>query len=152
MVAILPDRMTENVEAVRSFYPGPDVDVKALVGSDEAAARWIDAMAPRVDPSFQGTIRLPGLAPVTFLGLDGLLDIWRRWHTKWASFRLESVEMIDAGEYVVAVDRGHGRHETDGPEETLRRTVLWTVREGRVVRADFNVPHAEALAMAGLTR
>jgi len=109
-------------------------------------------MTPLVDPSFEGTIRLPGLAPVTFLGLDGLLAVWRRWLTKWASFRVESEEMIDAGEHVVAVDRGYGRREPDAPEEPLRRTVLWTVRDGRVVHADFNVPHTEALAMAGLTK
>ncbi len=50
----------ENVEVVRSFHPGPDVDVKALLSDDETAGRWMNAMMPLVDPSFQGTVRLPG--------------------------------------------------------------------------------------------
>jgi hypothetical protein len=142
----------ENVEVVRSFYPGPDVDVKALLSDDEAAGRWIDAVTPLVDPSFQGTIRLPGLAPVSFLGLDGLRDVWQRWLTRWASFRLEFEDVIDSGERVVAIDRGYGRREPDAPEEMLRRTVVWTVRDGRIASVDFNVPHAEALAAIGLTK
>jgi len=50
----------ENVELVRSVYPDPEVDVAALITDDEAAAQWIEAVAPRFDPSLEGTIRLPG--------------------------------------------------------------------------------------------
>jgi ketosteroid isomerase-like protein len=145
----------ENVEVVRSivrsFYPGPDVDVKALLSDDEAAVRWIDAVTPLVDPSFRGTIRLPGLAPVTFVGLDGLRDVWQRWHTQWASFRLEAEDVIDGGERVVVVDCGYGRRETDAPEEMIRRAGIWTVRDGRVLHLDVNVPVAEALAAVAPT-
>jgi hypothetical protein len=86
------------------------------------------------------------LAPVTFLGLDGLRDVWRRWHTRWASFRLEIEDAFDGVDRVVVVDRGYGRREPDGPEEMLRRAGIWTVRDGRVLHLDANVPVAEALA------
>ncbi len=59
--------------------------------------------------------------------------------------------MIDGGERIVTVDQVHGRHRPDEPEDTLRRTSIWVVRDGRIVRADYNVPHAEALAAVGAT-
>lgn len=136
----------ENVEVVRSTHPGPDVDVAALLTDDEASGRWMEEVAPLFDPSMQGTIRLPGMAPVTFLGLDGLRDVWRGWLKGWASFRVEIEDVVDGGECVVVVNRGHGRRRPDAPEETLWRTVVWTVRDGRIARVDFNVPHAQALA------
>ncbi|HME05024.1 MAG TPA: nuclear transport factor 2 family protein [Solirubrobacteraceae bacterium] len=140
----------ENVELVRSVYPDPEVDVAALITDDEAAAQWIQAVAPRFDPSLEGTIRLPGLgAPVIFRELQGLRDVWRGWLGHWTSFHVEIEEVIDGGERILTVDRAHGRHRPEEPEDTLRRTVIWTVRDGRIVSVDFNVPHAEALATVG---
>ena len=137
----------EGVELVRAVYPAPDVDIAAVITDDEASARWLEAVAPFFDPSLQGTIRLPGMAtPVLFRGLEGLRDVWRGWLTNWTSFRVEIEDVIDGGECIVTVDRGYGRHLPTQPEDTLRRTVIWTMRDGRIVRVDFNVPHADALA------
>jgi SnoaL-like domain len=140
----------ENVELVRSVYPGPEVDVVALMTDEEAAASWIKTVAPHFDPSLEGTVRLPGFAaPVIFRELRGLRQVWRGWIDKWESFHVEIEETIDGGERIVTVDRVHGHRGPDGPEEALRRTSIWTVRDGRIVRADYNVPHAEALAAVG---
>ncbi len=140
----------ENAELVRSAMPMPEVDVAARLSDDEAMDRRIDEVERFYDPSFQGTVRLPGMAPVTFLGLDGLRNVLRGWMSHWASFQVEIEDTISAGAFVVQVFRAHGRRQPDAPEEALRRTVLWTVCDGRIVRGDFNIPHAEALAMAGL--
>jgi len=140
----------ENVELVRSVYPRPGVDVVALMTDEREAARWIKTVAPRFDPSLEGTVRLPGMAaPVIFRELQGLRDVWRGWISNWVSFHVEIEEMIDGGERIVTVDRVHGHHRPDEPEDTLRRTSIWVVRDGRIVRADYNVPHAEALAAVG---
>jgi hypothetical protein len=118
----------------------------ALLGDDEAAGRWMGAATPFLDSSFRGTVRLPGLAPVTFLGLEGLRDLWQGWLGQWASFRVEVEDVIDSGERVVVVDRGYGRREPDAPEEMLRRASFWTVSDHKVAHIDFNILVAEALA------
>ncbi len=141
----------ENLEVVRSIYPGPEVDLVALLSDDEAVGRWFEQAAPFVDPSFQGTIRLPGLTPVTFFGLDGLRDLWRGWLRQWASFRVNVEDVIDGEEHFVVIDRGYGRRRPDAPEEMLRRASIWTVRGGRVVHIDFNILVADALAAVGHT-
>ncbi len=141
----------ENSALVLSALPLPDVDVAARLTDDEAVDRWIDEVERFYDPSFQGTIRLPGMAPVTVLGLDGLRGVFRGWLSHWASYQVEIEDVIENGPFVVTVFLAKARrHATDAPEEERRRTVLWTVRHGRIVRGDFNVPHAEALVMAGL--
>ncbi len=140
----------ENVDLVRSVYPGPEVDVVALMTDEEAAARWIKTVAPHFDPSLEGTVRLPGMAaPVIFVELQGLRQVWRGWIGNWKSFYVEIEEMIDGGERIVTVDRVHGHHRPNEPEDTLRRTSIWVVRDRRIVRADYNVSHAEALAAVG---
>jgi SnoaL-like domain len=140
----------ENSELVRSALPMPDVDVAARLTDDEAADRWIDEVERFYDPSFQGTIRLPGVAPVTVLGLDGLRNVMRGWLSHWVSYEVEIEDVIENGAFVVMVFRANARRHPDAPEEERRRTVLWELRDGRIVRGDFNIPHAEALAMAGL--
>ncbi len=139
----------ENADVVRSIYPGPDVDLAALLSDDEAAGRWVDGTTPWVEPSFQGTVRLPGMMPVTFLGLDGLRDLWQGWLRQWASFRVVIEDVIGGGELFVVIDRGYGRRRADAPEEMLRRGSIWTVHDGRAVHIDFNLLVAEALAAVG---
>lgn len=137
----------EDVEVVRSVHPGSEVDVASLLTDDEASRRWMAEVASFFDPSIRGTIRWPGMGRVTFFGLD----VWRRWLEGWVSFCVDIEDLIDGGECVVVVNRGHGWRQPDVREETLERTVIWTVRNGRIVEVDFNVPHAEALAAVGLT-
>ncbi len=141
----------ENGELVRSAMPLPEVDVASRHSDDEAMDRRIEEVERFYDPSFEGTVRLPGMPLVAFRGLDGLRDILRGSLSRWATYQVEIEDVIENGAFVVMVFRATARRQLDTPEEQRRRTVLWTVREGRIVRGDFDIPHAEALAMAGLT-
>ena len=58
----------ENVELVRGLQPGPDMDVASVLADEEATAQWIDAVAQFFAPDVQGTMRFPGMAPVTYAG------------------------------------------------------------------------------------
>jgi SnoaL-like domain len=142
----------ENVELVRSMHPGPDVDLVSVINDDDAVGKWRDALGHLFDPAVQGTIRLPGMAPVTYSGLDGLRTAWRDWLKHWASYRVEIEEVLDGGERVVVVQRCHGRPRAGFPEVTHRLATVWTVRDRHVVSVDFNVPYAEALTSVGLTK
>ena len=142
----------ENVELVRSLMPPPDVDVKALVNDDAASQRQREAIEHAYDPAVQCTMRFPGMAPVTYPGgIDGLRDAWRDWLNSWDSYRVEIDDILDGGARVLVVHRGTGRHSTSSDEVTRRRATIWTIRNGLVVRVDFNVPYDEALVESGIT-
>ena len=83
---------------------------------------------------------------MTFVGLEGLHDVLRRWHTQWATFRVDLEDVIDCGDRVAVIDIGYGRREADAPEEMLRRASIYIMRDGRVLHLDVNLPVAEALA------
>ncbi len=141
----------EDVELIRAISPGPDDDLAALLNDDQTAAQLLDTVAPYSQPSVQATIRLTGMAPVTYTGgLEGLRDAWRNWLRGWSSFHAEIEDVLDAGDRVVVVFRGIGRRGSDDAEATIRSAAVWRVMDGRVSQVDFNVPRAEALAMAGL--
>jgi SnoaL-like domain len=136
----------EDVELVRSFQPGPDVDLAIVLNDEEASARWIDEVAQFFHPSVRGTMRFGGMAPVTYSGMDGLRNAWRDWLRSWVSFRVEIEDVVERGDSVVMVYRGRGRRAADAPEISLRRAAVWTLRDRRVADVEFNVPYDEALA------
>jgi ketosteroid isomerase-like protein len=90
-------------------------------------------------------------APATTYGLPGLRALWLDWLAPWASYRTEIEELSDLGERVVAIVCDYGRRESGAPEIAMRTATVWTVRDGRIVRADFYPGgRAEALASVGL--
>lgn len=136
----------ENVELIRSLHVGPEVDVATLVNDDEASARLRMSLERMFDPSVTCTMRLPGMAPVSYSGLEGLRLAWRDWLKQWVSYRVEIERMLDRGEQVIVILRGHGRRDPGEPEVTRRRASVWTLHDSRVASVDFNVPYNEALA------
>jgi hypothetical protein len=143
---------TENVALVRSLLPPPDVDVKALVNDDEAAQRNRKTIEHLYDPAVQCTMRFPGMGPVTYPGgIDGLRQAWQDWLKSWDTYSVEIDDVIDGGERVLVVHRGSGVHSLGTEKITRRRATIWTIRNGLVVRVDFNLPYDEALIEAGLS-
>jgi ketosteroid isomerase-like protein len=142
----------ENVELVRSLLPGPDVDVVALFNDDSATGELMQTMAPLLDPDFESVVHFPGAEPAVGHGLHGLRAGWLDWLAPWGSYRTEIEEMIDLGDRVVAVLCDYARREQDSPEVALKGATVWTVRDGRVVRAEFYAGgRAEAMAAIGLS-
>ena len=138
----------ENVELIRSLHPGPNVDIAALVKDGEAADRLRAAIGHLFDPAVKATMRFPGLAPVTYSGLDGMRKAWRDWLRHRTSYRDEIEDVIGDGDRVIVVHRGYRQDSPDAPGSVLRRVTVWTVQEGRIVGVDFNVPYADALPAA----
>jgi hypothetical protein len=136
----------ENVELIRSLHVAPDVDVATLVNDDDAADRLRSDLGRSFHPSVECTMRFPGMAPVAYSGLEGLRLAWRDWLKQWASYRVEIEEVLDRGERVVVILRVHGRREPGAPEIERRGATVWTLRDHRVSRVDFNVPYGEAVA------
>jgi ketosteroid isomerase-like protein len=139
----------ENVELVRSLQPAPEVDLVAFFADDDAAGALAEAAARFFDPSFACTMQLPGSPATTYVGLDGFRATWRDWLAPWASYRTEIEELIDVGDRVVVLARDYGRREAGAPEVEQRNAAVWTVRDGRIVRAEFYANRAEGLASVG---
>ena len=86
-----------------------------------------------------------------YRGHDGL----RQWATEvWEVFselHHELVELIEADdETVVSVQRTQGRMRHTGLEVDLPWAVVWTIRNGRALRAHGYMTKGEALKAAGL--
>jgi hypothetical protein len=136
------------VDLIRSLHPGPHVDIAALVNDEEAAGRLRNAIGHLFDPAIKATMRFPGLAPVTYSGLDGMRAASRDWLMHRTNYSDEIEDVIGDGDRVIVVHRGYRRDSPDAPASVLKRVTVWTLEQGRIVGVDFNVPYADALPAA----
>jgi ketosteroid isomerase-like protein len=94
---------------------------------------------------------VPELAGV-YRGMEGTRTLWGGWLSPWQAFKFD-YELRDAGDEVVSLisnQRQWGRHsgvETEVPPYAW----LYTVQDGKVVRATFYGDHQSALEAAGLS-
>jgi len=140
---------TENVELVLSLQLGARQDAATLASDPDATAAYLESVARALDPDFECTMRFPGLSPVVYRGgLHALRSAWTDRLRHWSEYRAEIEGVIDADSRIVVFHRAHVRRTPSAPESVLEVAGVWTVREGRLVSADFNVPHVEARAIA----
>jgi ketosteroid isomerase-like protein len=141
----------ENVELVRSALPRSGTDLIELFNDDSDSGELMQ-MGRVLDPDFVSVKHFPGAEADMAHGLHGLRAGWLDWLAPWASYRAEIEELIDLGDRVVSVICDYARRAPDAPEVALKSAVVWTVREGRIVRAEFYTGgRDEALKAAGLT-
>lgn len=129
---------SENVEVVRRVY-------------DAAARRDSETVLSLYHPDVElDSTRLRVDAAALYRGHDGLRTFFREWNEAWESIDYEVEELIDAGtKQVVSVVTRHGRGRSSGVEVAVRVALLWTVREGKVIRVIWFRTRDEALAAAG---
>lgn len=112
-------------------------------GDAEAAFELVD---PAVE-THEGP-ELPGAA--SYSGRAGLALAYDHWAEQWENFRMELLELVDAGRDVVAVTRHHGTGRASGvPVETQVAYAL-TLGDGKVVRVRIFDTKAQALEAARL--
>ena len=85
----------------------------------------------------------------TFTGREAVGEWFADWLTTFEpGYRFEIVEVRDLGD-LVFLDAAHGgRGRTSGIEVTGRTGYLYTVRDGRISRAELYTTPADALAAA----
>ncbi len=124
-------------------------DAVAIANDDGATAAYLESIAGAVDPSFECTMRFPGLKPVIYRsGLDALHNAWRDWLDHWAECRVEVEGVIDADTLIVVFHRLYVRRRGHSSESIVASAGVWKVRDHRIMSVDFNVPQAEARAAA----
>jgi ketosteroid isomerase-like protein len=140
----------QNVELVLGLQVAPDVDIAELFRNDEVWAASSEAVGALVHPDFACVQRWLDSEPTTYPGLDGLRITWLDWLEPWLTYRTEIKEAIDCEDRVLLLVHDFGRREGSTEEVMLVGAAVWTVSDGKIVRAAFYTDRAEAFAAAGL--
>jgi ketosteroid isomerase-like protein len=123
----------ENVEVVRRGYDAYDRgDIAAALDTFHPEIEWKQLEQPE-----------------SAFGHEGVLRAWDEWSEPFDDdLRAEVEELIDAGEDVVAVVRHRGTGRQSGVELDMRTYLVYSVRQGRVVRMVEYRQRDEALRAA----
>jgi ketosteroid isomerase-like protein len=120
----------------------------------EAASRRDRATVLALD-DHDVELDFPHVDIATLLGLeiceghDGLRAMLGTWHQAWENVRSDSDELIDAGEHPITGVTGHTRGRASAVELEWPAALVWTVRDGKVVRVVWFGSLGEAPAAAG---
>jgi ketosteroid isomerase-like protein len=111
----------------------------------------VEAMLPYIDPAFEVTVP-PSLSvePDTYRGHKGMRHYFESFADVMDEVRFDADAFVDAGDRVVATTRLTARARETGLEVEQLVFQIWTVRDGRAVRAEVYPTKAEALHAAGL--
>lgn len=127
----------ENVEVVR----------RATAGFNE---RGLDGLLEFADPEIEWTTTGRYVEAGTYRGHDGIRKYLGTMMAEFEQVRVEPEELIDAGDHVVVPGRVLGRGKRSGAPVDLAMTIVYTVRDGRIVRARNFESRADALRASGL--
>jgi ketosteroid isomerase-like protein len=67
----------------------------------------------------------------TYDGIEGAREFITDWTSAWDDWRLEVIELVDAGEAVVAILHQSGTSKATGLDVDMDFAQLWTVEGGR---------------------
>jgi ketosteroid isomerase-like protein len=85
-----------------------------------------------------------------YRGVAGLIEGWRDWLSPYESFRMEVEDLIESDDVLVTCVRQFGTPVGGGPELEATGAAVWWVRDGRLVRVEFNLNRDAAFRSAGL--
>ena len=140
----------KNVELVLGLQPPPDLDMAHLFRDDAAFAAMIKVVAPKLHPDFEVVGIEATRGKTTYRGLDGYRAGWLDWLAPWATYRAEIVDAKDLGDRVLLFVRDFGRRNGSSQDVVQDAGSVWTLREGKVARAEFYADRTAALEAVGL--
>ena len=129
----------ENVEVVRAAY-----EAFARGGLDRHMEHFSD------DVDYRAIVGAPDdIGPIR--GKDTLRALLQDWVDMFDGFRMELLDLIDAGEdTVVALERFGGRAKRSGVETDQTLGDVFTIRDGKIVRVREYPSLEVALEAVGL--
>jgi ketosteroid isomerase-like protein len=128
----------ENVEVVRRMLDEARQDPEAMFGMLADDVEWET-----------GDLQLPG--PSTRFGPAGVRGFFRDWVGAFEAWGYEAEELLDAGEATVVCLHQWGRGKGSGATVENRFWGVWTLRDGKSVRATHHREKSQALQAAGLS-
>jgi ketosteroid isomerase-like protein len=128
----------ENVETIREM-------VAASQRGD-----WAAAIAP-FDPDVElDQTRMPGGG--IYHGVDGVWSFYRRWFGSWENIKVRPQRVLEVdADRVLSLLEVSGTGRESGAEVSMTTADLYTIREGRIVRAIGYPDQREAVEAAGLS-
>ena len=103
-----------------------------------------------LDPGVEFVVRHPFPEAVETVGPDGIRDYMRRFLDNWETYAVEARDLQAAGDLVLAdaVQRGVGKASRIEMEQEF--FMLFTFRQGKIVRIESILERDRALEAAGL--
>ena len=130
-------------------------DLVARIRDDEEAERITEAISPDIDPGLETVMIAPDYVGPrgrrAYTGADGFLEAWREWFEAFETYTIDLGEMTVGTEgriLTLGVQRGTTR--TGGVEIEESAAAVWTLRDGKLVRAEFHLDPETAKRAAGL--
>ena len=134
----------ENVEFVKGFFTaGAGADKQALL------AALPEVIAQMCDPEIEWIEDPQRPDSRTYRGHDGVRESFERWLDQWDDYGMEEERIADYGDDVLVVAREQGRGATSGATVSARIYLVFTFREGKVLRYQEFYDEAEALQVVG---
>jgi len=131
----------ENVQIVRRVYDAVSRrDTATVLAAYDPEIEWDSTRLPEAHLMGHAFLR----------GHEELRTLFRDWYEAWESAEDKCEELIDAGEHVVSVVTRRGRGRASGTETATRRAGVWTIRDGKIVRAVWFTSREDALEAVGL--
>jgi ketosteroid isomerase-like protein len=139
----------ENVETVRAFQAGPDVDVAPLFRDDEKWAALSAGAALAFHPDFDCYARIFE-GDWSDSGIDGFRNLYLKWLAPWETYRQDIEEVIDLGERVLVLPRDFARRQGSTHEVEIKTAVVFTFIDGKIARWEVYFDRDEGLKAVGL--
>jgi ketosteroid isomerase-like protein len=149
----MSDEALKVVEEIQSVLATEDV----VAGLEDVEQTGVleQTFARLADPGFEVQMVGPEDNPPQGFGLSGtgtggFTRVWEEWTSAFESFRIETEQLIPTGEKVVSLVVISGTTKTGGVEISQPAAAVWTVRGGKLTRAEFHLDRERALREAGL--
>ena len=103
------------------------------------------------DPEILWDVSRAGLPGGTYVGHEGVRQFWRDWFETFDEVEFEVLAIEPAGkDKVITLSRQRGRGISSGTLVTMESAMVWTMRDGKVVRSELFQELDEAREAAGL--
>jgi ketosteroid isomerase-like protein len=103
-----------------------------------------------LDPEVVFVVRHPFPEAVETIGPDGIKQYMRRFLDNWETYAVEARDLQAVGDTVVADAMQRGEGKASGIEMEQQFFMLFTFREGKIVRIESVLDRDQALEAAGL--
>jgi ketosteroid isomerase-like protein len=142
-----------NVDLIKAVHPPSGTKLSDLFRADDAES-GLASLRPLLTPDFTVAAGEGGGGGIWVegRGLDGLIQTWRDWLEPWEEYWTTVERFIDAGDdHVLVLVHDSGRLRGSDAEVKLEAASVWTLREGKIARAEFHTSREKAREAAGLS-
>jgi ketosteroid isomerase-like protein len=141
----------ENVEVVRQAYDALNAALRGEIAEENAAQVAQRFFDPQYEQDWPLGQEWPDQPP-HFRGIPEMLSFIEQVRSAWVDLAFEPLEFIEApGDRVLTPVRQTGRGRESGIPIVIHFFQLYTIRDGRLSKAEFFRHRADALKAAGLS-